>query len=54
MEDLVSMMVSNENPSEISDRLKEILHLKAAEKIESIRPYVSASMFGDSSYEDEE
>lgn len=47
MEDLVSMMISNENPSEISNRLKELLHLKAANKIEEIRPYVSASMFGD-------
>jgi hypothetical protein len=46
MDDLIDMMVSNESPADISDRIKEILMQKSAENIEIIRPVVSASMFG--------
>lgn len=47
MDDLIDMMVSNESPADISDRIKEILMQKSAENIEIIRPVVAASMFGD-------
>jgi hypothetical protein len=47
MDDLINMMVSNESPADISDRIKEILMQKSAENIEIIRPVVAASMFGD-------
>lgn len=46
MDDLINMMVSNESPADISDRIKEILMQKSAENIEIIRPVVAASMFG--------
>jgi hypothetical protein len=46
MDDLIDMMVSNESPSEISDKIKEILMQKSAENIDTIRPTVAASVFG--------
>lgn len=46
MDDLINMMVDNQSPSDISDRIKEILMQKSAENIETIRPLVAASIFG--------
>jgi len=46
MDDLINMMVSNESPADISDRIKEILMQKSAENIDIIRPVVASSMFG--------
>jgi hypothetical protein len=46
MDDLIDMMVSNESPADISDRIKEILMQKSAENIDIVRPVVAASMFG--------
>jgi hypothetical protein len=47
MDDLIDMIVSDQSPAEISDRMKEILMQKSAENIEIIRPVVAASMFGE-------
>lgn len=47
MDDLIDLMVSNESPSEISDRIKDILMQKSAENIDTVRPVVAASIFGD-------
>jgi hypothetical protein len=45
MEELVDMIASDSAPADISDKIKEILFAKASEKIDSVRPEVSASMF---------
>lgn len=47
MDDLIDLMVSNESPSEISDRIKDILMQKSAENIDTVRPVVASSIFGD-------
>jgi len=47
MDDLIDLMISNESPSEISDRIKDILMQKSAENIDIVRPVVAASIFGD-------
>lgn len=54
MEDLLDMIVSDESPSQISDKIKDILFSKSAEKIDALRPEVSASMFNDSELEEQE
>ena len=59
MEDLVNLIATNQSPSDISDKIKEILYTKSAEKISEVTPQVSASMFGqeddeEDEYEDEE
>jgi hypothetical protein len=45
MEDIMSMVINDESPSEISSKIKEILQAKAMEKIQSVTPHVSAGMF---------
>lgn len=46
MEDLMDMIASDESPSQISDKIKDILFAKAAQKIDEFRPAVADSMFG--------
>jgi hypothetical protein len=45
MDDLLDMIVADESPSQVSDKIKELLFAKSAEKIDAFRPSVSASMF---------
>ena len=47
MDELLDMIIADESPSQISDKIKDILFAKSAEKIDSFRPSVSASLFGD-------
>ena len=49
----MDMIVNDESPSQISDKLKDILYTKSAEKIETARPVVSNSLFGDQEVDDE-
>lgn len=45
MDDLIDMIVSDESPSEISDKIKDILYAQAAERIDELRPVVATTMF---------
>lgn len=45
MDDLIDMIVSDESPSEISDKIKDVLYAKSAERIDSLRPIVADAMF---------
>ena len=51
--DLMDMIVNDESPSQISDKLKELLFAKSAEKVETARPVVANSLFGDQEIENE-
>ena len=54
MEELLAMFANDESPAEISDAVKAMLFAKSAERIEAVKPYVAASMFGlDDSQEEE-
>jgi hypothetical protein len=46
MNDLMDMIAADESPSQISDKIKELLFTKASEKIDVFRPEVANSMFG--------
>jgi hypothetical protein len=46
MDDLMDMIASDESPSQISDKIKELLFARSAEKIDEFRPTVAMSMFG--------
>ena len=46
MEDVVDLIATDASASDISDKMKEILFNKAAERIEIARPYVANAMFG--------
>lgn len=47
MDDLLDMIIADESPSQISDKIKDILFSKSAEKIDAFRPSVASNMFGD-------
>ena len=46
MEDVVDLIATDTSASDISDKMKEILYAKAAERIDIARPYVANAMFG--------
>ena len=46
MDDLLDMITTDESPSNISDKIKDLLFAKAAERIDEVRPAVANSMFG--------
>ena len=46
MDDLMDMMVDDASSAAISDKIKEILYTKSAEKIDAARPLVGAELFG--------
>ena len=47
----MDMLVGGESsPSDVSDKIKEILYAKASSKVDAVRPSVGTSLFG----EDEE
>lgn len=51
MDELMDMILTDESPSQISDKIKDILFAKSAEKIDALRPAVAASLFGNNSAE---
>lgn len=45
MDDLLDMIATDESPSQVSDKIKELLFTKAAQKVDEFRPSVANSMF---------
>ena len=41
------MIATDESPSDISDKIKELLFAKSAERVDAFRPVAANSMFGD-------
>ena len=54
MEELMDLLVNDESPSQVSDKIKDILYSKSAEKITNVRPDVATSLFDDGEVEDSE
>jgi len=48
MEEIVDLIVTDSSPNDISDKIKDVLLAKSAERIEAERSNVGASMFDDS------
>ena len=46
MDDVIDLIATDASASDISDKMKEVLFAKAAERIDIARPYVSNAMFG--------
>ena len=46
MEDVIDLIATDASPSDVSDKMKEILYAKAAERVDIARPYVANAMFG--------
>jgi len=54
MDDLVDLMIDNESPTDISDRIKELLYAKSSDSVEGLRPSVAAGLFGDNTEFDQD
>lgn len=57
MDELMDMIVTDESPSQISDKIKDLLFAKAADRVDTFKPLVASSLFGDyeeEGYEEEE
>ena len=46
MDDLMDMLATDDSPASISDKIKEILFAKSAEKIDAAKPDTATSLFG--------
>ena len=53
MEDIIDLIATDSAASEVTTKLKDILFTKSAERIESQRPNISASMFDEPEVETE-
>ena len=47
MEDLVDLIATDARANDVSDRIKDILYAKSAERLEVAKPIVADSMFGE-------
>ena len=54
MDDLLDMIIADESPSQVSDKIKELLFTKSAEKIDAFRPTVATNLFGENEETEEE
>ena len=54
MEDLVDLIATDASSSEVSDKLKDILYAKSAERIETLKPHVANSVFDEPTAEDDQ
>ena len=54
MDELMDAMSTDESPSQISDKIKEILFNKSAERIDAFKTDVANGVFGDVDLEDED
>lgn len=50
----MDMIVSDESPSQISDKIKDILFSKASDKVDTLRPVVASSLFNNQTEEESE
>ena len=41
----MDLLVSDESPSQISDKIKDVLYSKSADKIQGIKPDVASQLF---------
>ena len=51
--ELMDMIAADESPSNISDKIKDLLFAKSAEKVDGARPDVANTMFQEPEEEEE-
>ena len=54
MDELMDAMATDESPSQISDKIKDILFTKSAERVDAFKTDVANGVFGDVDLEDED
>ena len=51
-DELMDMMVADGSAAQVSDKMKDILFAKSAQRIDSLRPHAAASLFGQNTGEE--
>ena len=51
--ELLDTILSGNSAEEVTDKIKEILYTKSADKVQSITPLVAKSLFGSTEQEEE-
>lgn len=56
MEDLIDLIATDSAPSDISDKIKELLYMKASDRVDYMKPVAASSIFnsGEETTEDQE
>ena len=52
MEELIDLIATDSSASEVTDKIKDLLFAKAAERVDGARPYVASAMFGGENVQD--
>ena len=47
MDDLMDMIIGDETPANISDKIKDVLYAKASERVDTLKSPVAGTVFGD-------
>jgi hypothetical protein len=45
MEELIDLIATDGSPSDVSDKIKELLYVKASDRVNSARPEVASLIF---------
>lgn len=47
MEELIDLIASDGSATDVSDKIKELLYAKSADRVDSARPQIASMMFGE-------
>lgn len=53
MDELMDMIAADDSASQVSDKIKDLLYAKSAERVDEYKPNVANSLFGDQESADE-
>ena len=48
MDDIIDLIATDQKASEVTDKIKDLLYTKAANRVDGMKPGVSAAMFNPS------
>ena len=51
MDDILDLIATDAKPAEVTDKIKDVLYTKSAEKIDTFKPDIASSMFDPSNLE---
>ena len=48
MDDIIDLIATDQKASEVTDKIKDLLYTKAADRVDAMKPDISAAMFNPS------
>tara|TARA_Y100001973_G_C5177230_1_gene322698 strand:- start:1025 stop:1231 length:207 start_codon:yes stop_codon:yes gene_type:complete len=48
MDDIIDLIATDQKASEVTDKIKDLLYTKAADRVDAMKPEISAAMFNPS------